>query len=280
MTGQNQEPRPEGPPPMPGDSRPRFVWAEGSADTGTADCGIDASARVETGPGQDFRAPGSGGLDGQVLLEALAAGGFLDGKPDDQDAIMAEEMDAFAHGRMGAPLPAGRMAAMAVEHMVPGPAQAQWLEAGAALADDLDENELAGMTIAARKLTSWAQANELTFVARTTACAAAADPKIGLEDDGRPVRVCRDALGQISLALTLTATAPRPGPTWRSTSRGGCPTPARRSRPGGSTWTEPGRSPKPRPYSTTRPPAPWRPRCCPVPARTPSPSCSGGCGAR
>lgn len=204
MTGQNQEPRPEGPPPMPGDSRPRFVWAEGSADTGTADCGIDASARVETGPGQDFRAPGSGGLDGQVLLEALAAGGFLDGKPDDQDAIMAEEMDAFAHGRMGAPLPAGRMAAMAVEHMVPGPAQAQWLEAGAALADDLDENELAGMTIAARKLTSWAQANELTFVARTTACAAAADPKIGLEDDGRPVRVCRDALGQISLALTLT----------------------------------------------------------------------------
>jgi hypothetical protein len=194
VTGQNQECRPESPQPMPGDSEPRFVWAKGSAETGNA----------VTSPRPGFRAPDSGGLDGQALLEALAAGGFLDGKLEDQDAIMAEELDAFDNGRMGAPLPAGRVAAMAVEHMPPGPAQAGWLQAGAALADDLDENELTGMTIAARKLTSWAQATELTFVARTTACAAAADPKIGLEDDGRPVRVCRDALGQISLALTLT----------------------------------------------------------------------------
>ena len=194
MTGQNQEPRPEGPQPMPGDSEPRFVWAEGSAETGSA----------EVGPGPAFRASDSGRLNGQALLEALAAGGFLDGKLEDQAAIMAEELDAFDNGRMSAPLSAGRMVALAVEHMPPGPAQAQWLQAGAASADDLDENELAAMTIAARKLTSWAQANELTFVARTTACAAAADPKIGLEDDGRPVRVCRDALGQISLALTLT----------------------------------------------------------------------------
>jgi hypothetical protein len=194
VTGQNQEPRMEGPQPIPGGSRPRFVWAEGSADTGNADTSFDRASRT----------PDSSGLDGQMLLEALAAGGFLDGKPEDQDAIMAEEMDAFAHGRMSAPLPAGRMAAMAVEHMPPGPAQAQWLQAGAALADDLDENELAGVAIAARQLTSWAQATELTAVAKITALAAAADPKIGLADDGRPVRVGRDALGQISLALMLT----------------------------------------------------------------------------
>src|SRR5580700_9215837 len=138
VTGQNQECRPESPQPMPGDSEPRFVWAKGSAETGNA----------VTSPRPGFRAPDSGGLDGQALLEALAAGGFLDGKLEDQDAIMAEELDAFDNGRMGAPLPAGRVAAMAVEHMPPGPAQAGWLQAGAALADDLDENELTGMTIA------------------------------------------------------------------------------------------------------------------------------------
>jgi hypothetical protein len=142
-------------------------------------------------------------LDWQALLEALAAGGFLAGKPEDQDAVLAEERDAAANGRMGAPLPPWRLAALAVEYMPPGSAQAGWLQAGTASAGRLNEHELAGMAMASRQLTSWAQAAELAAVAQITARAAAADPKIGVAGDGRPTRLCRDALMQVSLALTL-----------------------------------------------------------------------------
>ena len=98
----------------------------------------------------------SPGLDWQVLLEALAAGGFLEGDPDDQDAVAAAERDAVADGRMSAPLPAGQAGALAVEHMDPGPAQAGWLAAAAGEAARLDEYGLAGVAIAARQLASWA----------------------------------------------------------------------------------------------------------------------------
>jgi Domain of unknown function (DUF222) len=144
------------------------------------------------------------GLDHQTLLEALAAGGFLDGDPDDQDTVLADELEAEQDGRLGPPLPLGQVAALAVEHMPPGPAMAGWLNAAAQASGQLDEYGLAGMAIAARQLTSWAQAAELAAVAQVTARAAAADPRIGLADDGRPVRVCRDAVGQVSLALMLT----------------------------------------------------------------------------
>jgi Domain of unknown function (DUF222) len=147
-------------------------------------------------------ASGQPDLDWQALLEALAAGGLLDGDPDGQDA--AEEQAAAADGRMSQPLSPGAAGALAVEHMVPGPAQAGWLAAAAAEARSLDEYGLAGVAIAARQLASWAAAAELAAVAQITARAAAADRRIGLQPDGRPARLCRDALGQISLALMLT----------------------------------------------------------------------------
>ena len=143
-------------------------------------------------------------LDWQVLLEALAAGGLLEGDPDDQDAVAAAERDAVADGRMSAPLPAGQAGALAVEHMDPGPAQAGWLAAAAGEAGRLDEYGLAGVAIAARQLASWATAAELSAVAQLSARAAAADRDIGLGPDGQPTRLCRDAVGQISLALMLT----------------------------------------------------------------------------
>jgi hypothetical protein len=105
---------------------------------------------------------------------------------------------------MGPPLPPSELAALAVEHMEPGPALAGWLDVANASIDTLDENGAAGVVIAARRQTAHTQAAELAAVARITALAAAADPKIGVEDDGRPVRLCRDALGQISLALTTS----------------------------------------------------------------------------
>src|SRR6516165_12192759 len=169
------------------------------------------------GPGQDDEqaatgqpgfaaAPGSpgpgpvpsAGLDWQALLEALAAGGFLDSTEEDQ------EIAAAAEGRMSTPLAPGQAGALAVEHMPPGPAQAGWLAAAAGEAAGLDEYGLAGVAIAARQLASWAAAAELAAVAQIAARAAAADSKIGLTADGRPARLCRDALGQISLALMLT----------------------------------------------------------------------------
>jgi hypothetical protein len=74
----------------------------------------------------------------------------------------------------------------------------------AAAADSLDEGALAGVAIAAQQQASWAQAAGLAAAAQITARAAAADPKIGVEADGRPAQLCRDAVGQIALALMLT----------------------------------------------------------------------------
>jgi hypothetical protein len=50
---------------------PQFAWAPGSAETGPVPAGL--------------------GLDGHALLGGLAAGGFLDGDPDEQDAVLAAE---------------------------------------------------------------------------------------------------------------------------------------------------------------------------------------------
>jgi Domain of unknown function (DUF222) len=143
-------------------------------------------------------------LDWQALLEALAAGGLLDEKPDDPDAVTTAERDTAADERTGAPLPPGAAGALAVEHMPAGPAQAGWLAAAAAETASLDEYQLAGVAIAARRLASWAQAAELGAVAHLSARTAAADRDIGLQPDGRPARLCRDAVGQVSLALMLT----------------------------------------------------------------------------
>jgi hypothetical protein len=142
---------------------------------------------------------GSGALDLQVLLDALAAGGFLSG-PDEE----ADELAAMEDGRMGPPMSAGRVAALAVEHMDPGPAMAGWLGLAAAEATDLDEYGLTGVAVAGQRLASWAQAAELAAVAQVASRTAAADKNIGVREDGRPARVGRDATGQVSLALSMS----------------------------------------------------------------------------
>src|SRR6202044_1377998 len=136
------------------------------------------------------------GQDYQALLDGLAASGFLGGNPEDQDAVLAEEIEASEQGRMlpADPVWVAGLAALAVEHMDPGPAQAGWLEVAAAQAGRLDENALAGLLAGAQKLTSRGQAIGLAAAAQITARAAAADPRIGVAADGRPVRLCRDGL--------------------------------------------------------------------------------------
>jgi len=154
-------------------------------------------------PGSLAAAGLPGGLSYQALVDGLAASGALGGKEEDQDAELAERIDAGREGRVRRCDPAA-VAARAVEHMEPGPAQAGWLGVAAGAAGRLDEYELAGVVIASRQLGSWAAACELAAVAQITARAAAADPKIGVESDGRPARVCRDAQSQVGLALMLT----------------------------------------------------------------------------
>jgi Domain of unknown function (DUF222) len=174
--------------------QPRFFWVPGSELPGIGPVQGEVS---------DVAAAGDG-LDWQALLDALAAGGFLDGRDEDQDAVLADELAALEDGRMGPPLSAGQVAALAVEHMDPGPAMAGWLGMASAEAAGLDEYGLTGVAVAGQKLASWAQAAELAAVAQVTSRAAAADKNIGVRSDGRPARVCRDAQGQVSLALMMS----------------------------------------------------------------------------
>jgi hypothetical protein len=152
--------------------------------------------------GGQGRTASGGSLDLQALLDALAAGGFLSG-PDEE----ADELAAMEDGRMGPPMSAGRVAALAVEYMDPGPALAGWLGVAAAETEDLDEYGLTGVAAAGRRLASWAQATELASVAQVASRSAAADKNIGVGPDGRPARVSRDATGQVGLALTMSECA-------------------------------------------------------------------------
>ena len=144
---------------------------------------------------------GSDGLDWQALIGALAAAGKLSSDPEGRD-----EAAAAADGRMGPPDPA-IAAAMAVEHMPPGAALAGWLDVATAAAGRLDEDQLTGVAIAAGAQAAHTEAARLTAVAQLTARAAAADSNVGLEGDGRPAEVTRDAAGQLEMALTLSHTS-------------------------------------------------------------------------
>ncbi len=189
--------------------RRRFFWVPGSVGTGE----VPLSGPVPASAFPVDAVPGAGParvLEQQALLDALAAGGFLDGREEDQDAVLADELAALEDGRMGPPLSDGQVAALAVEHMDPGPGMAGWLDAALREVDSLDEYGLTGMAMAGQRLASWAQAAELAAVAQVASRAAAADKNIGVREDGRPARVCRDAANQVSLALKMsdaTATA-------------------------------------------------------------------------
>jgi hypothetical protein len=199
--GNGQNPEQAAPSPQ---GQPRFAWVPGSVGAGPVPLtGVMPASEVPLTGG----VPGGGRarvLDWQALLAALAAGGLLDGRDEDQDVVLADELAAEQDGRMGPPIPAGRLAGLAMEHMAPGPAMAGWLAEAVADVTGLDEYGLVGAMSSARQLASWAQAAELTAVAQLASVCAAADPDVGVQPDGRPVRVCRDVLGQVGLALCLS----------------------------------------------------------------------------
>jgi hypothetical protein len=180
---------------------PRFTWAVGSQEGGRELSGPVPPAEL---PGHETDGALPAGLDWQALLDALAASGMLGGDPEKQDTDLAEELAAEQDGRMGPAMEPGKLAAMAVEHMEPGPALAGWLNVAAGAATSLDEDGLAGLAVAARKQSAHAHSVELTAVSQIASRAAAADPRIGVSQEGRPARVCRDAAGQIEMALMLS----------------------------------------------------------------------------
>src|SRR5258708_26139946 len=79
------------------------------------------------GPGPDGV---PAGLDYGALVAALAASGALDTDPGEQDGELADWLAAEAEGRLE-PCDPAAVAAVAVEHMDPGPALAGWLEVAA-----------------------------------------------------------------------------------------------------------------------------------------------------
>jgi Domain of unknown function (DUF222) len=97
----------------------------------------------------------------------------------------------------------GRDLAGAIAEALPtGPGLAAWL-AGQDPATAAGR-DLVGMAGAFRRVASWAQARELELIAHVAARSAAADPKAGLEADGRPAHVTDDAAAQVSLELALS----------------------------------------------------------------------------
>ena len=182
----------------PGDSR--FTWVPGSQMDGQE---LSGPVPPDALPGGQ-PAAAVPGLDWQALLEALAASGMLNGDPEDQDAELAEELEAERDGRMGPSMDPAQLAALAVEYMEPGPALAGWLNVAAGGAASLNENGLTGLAIAARKQAAHVHGVELTAVAQITSRAAAADQRVGVSAEGRPARVCRDAVGQVEMALRLS----------------------------------------------------------------------------
>ena len=93
---------------------------------------------------------------------------------------------------------AGRVA----ESLPTGPDLAGWLATSPVAG--LEDGALAGMAASYRRLASWAQAGELAIVAELASRSAAADTKIGVDEEGRPARLPEEACAQVSLALTMS----------------------------------------------------------------------------
>jgi len=120
---------------------------------------------------------------------------------DPVEAEFAEILEAIDEGRSRiVPLPtvAGRIA----ESLPTGPDLAGWLATGPV--DDLEDGALTGVAASYRRLASWAQAGELAAVAQLASRSAAANDKIGVDEQGRPARLPEEACAQVSLGLTMS----------------------------------------------------------------------------
>ena len=110
-------------------------------------------------------------------------------------------LEAIDEGRSRT-VPLAMVAGRVAESLPTGPDLAGWLATSPV--DDLEDGALAGMAASYRRLASWAQAGELAVVAQLASRSAAADTKIGVDEQGRPARLPEEACAQVSLALTMS----------------------------------------------------------------------------
>jgi hypothetical protein len=105
-------------------------------------------------------------------------------------------------------VPLAAVAGRVAESLPPSPDLAGWL--ATASPRELESGSLPGVAASFRRLASWAQAGELAAVAEMASRSAAADDKIGVDDEGRPSQLPDEAIAQVSLALAMT----RIGASW------------------------------------------------------------------
>ena len=120
---------------------------------------------------------------------------------DPVEADLAEYLAAVEAGRAQT-IPLDEVAGRVAESLPTGPGLAGWLATGSVRG--LENGALAGMAASYRRLASWAQAGELAVVAELASRSAAADAKIGVDEQGRPLRLADEACAQVSLALTMS----------------------------------------------------------------------------
>ena len=119
---------------------------------------------------------------------------------DDLDAgLMAgQEEDVSAAGTVWS-------GARIAEHVPAGPGVASLLAASVPRA--ATDWELPGIASNYRRLAAWAQAGELAAVAEIAARSAAANPRIGTDEDGRPDRLPPEAAAQVALEMQMSQPA-------------------------------------------------------------------------
>src|SRR5215469_4951279 len=111
---------------------------------------------------------------------------------------------ADGHGRAVSPV-------LVAEHLPAGPGLAGLLASSGP--DEASDWDLPGLASGFRRLAAWAQARELAAVAEIVARRAAANPRIGADEAGRPAVLPPEAAAEVALELVM-------------------------SQPGASAWTE------------------------------------------
>ena len=119
---------------------------------------------------------------------------------DELDAglMASQDEDACAAGAVWS-------GARIAEHVPAGPGVASLLAASVPRA--ATDWELPGIASSYRRLAAWAQAGELAAVAEIAARSAAANPRIGTDDDGRPDRLPPEAAAQVALEMQMSQPA-------------------------------------------------------------------------
>jgi hypothetical protein len=140
---------------------------------------------------------------------AAASDDPADGDPDEDDPDEEEKalFEAILAGKTRE-VPLGVVAGRVAESLPPSPDLAGWLATTSPR--ELESGALPGVAASFRRLASWAQAGELAAVAEIASRSAAADDKIGVDDEGRPSRISDEATAEVSLALAMT----RIGASW------------------------------------------------------------------